>query len=237
MQHFSFDLDADFFEKAGEGDKDRRVGGLVSTDHLDRQSEVLLQEGLDFGPFLKSGWFNDNHDAATDAVLGYPSSAQMRELPDGRRGWYVEGYLIKGTARVDRIWDLAQALQKSDRRLGFSVEGSIVERDPNNSKIVRKAVVREVAITRCPVNEATALQVLAKSLSAGSAIGDPGVAPGEGFPLRVQSLEGVEPKKKKRKRMSKAEAVALLKSLQPRLSDKAAGEIVEYAMKHHRAEE
>lgn len=238
MHHFQFDLDAEFFEKSGEGDKDRRIAGIVSTDNLDRQSEVLLQEGLDFGPFLKSGWFNDNHCADTDAVLGYPAKVELRELAGGHRGWYVEGYLLKGTARADRIWDLARSLQKSDRRLGFSVEGTVVERDASNPKIVRKAVVREIAITRCPVNEATALQVLAKSLSAGSAIADPGTSPGEGFPLRMQSLEGGEPlRKKKRRRMRKAEAVALLKSLQPLLSNESAVQIVEFAMRNHRAED
>lgn len=242
MQHFSFDLEAEFFEKAGEGDRDRRIAGLVSTDNLDRQAEVLLQEGLDFQPFLKSGWFNDNHSPDTDAILGYPAKAELRELAGGHRGWYVEGYLLKGTPRADRIWDLAKSLQKSDRRLGFSVEGQVVERDASNPKIVRKAVVREVAITRCPVNEATSLQVLAKSLSAGSAITDPGVSPGEGFPLRQQSLEGYGAaemlrKKKKKKRMRKAEAVALLKGLQPLLSDAAAHKIVEFAMRHHRAED
>jgi hypothetical protein len=239
QQNFAFDLEAEFFEKSSEGTRSRRIAGIVSTNDLDRQSEVLLQEGLDFGPFLKSGWFNDNHSADTDAVLGYPTKAELRTLPGERKGWYVEGYILKGTPRADRIWDLAQALQKSDRRLGFSVEGSVTERDPSNPRVVRKAVVREVAITRCPVNEATALQVLAKSLSAGSAVTDPGTSPGEGFPLRVQSLEGgPDPLRKKRKRrMNKAEAVALLKSLQPRLSDSAAEKIVDYAMRHHRPEE
>lgn len=223
---FRFDIACDVFEKASPDGRDRRIAGLVSTDELDRQGETIIQEGLDFEPFLKGGWFNDNHDSATDAVVGYPISAELVQLP-GRRGWWVEGYLIKGTKRADGIYDLANALQKSDRRLGFSVEGSILARDPNNPKVVSRAIVREVAITRCPVNTGTALAVLAKSLSAGSAIAAPAVAPGEGFPLRGESLEGAPRKKKKLKR---SEAIALVRSMNPAVSQGTAERIVDLAL-------
>lgn len=231
---FKFDIECEVFEKASPEGKERRIGGIVSTDAIDRQDEVLLQDGLDFSPFLKGGWFNDNHDKSTEALVGYPDRAELRHLPDGRKGWYVEGYLLKGHERSDRLWELANALQKTDRRLGFSVEGSITERDHKNPNVVRKAVVREVAITRCPVNEGTALSVLAKSLAAGNAVSDPGTAPGEGFPLRVEHLEGGT-KKKRKKRMNKAEAVDLLMGLRPKVSRTLAERIVAYAMQYHPA--
>lgn len=212
---FKFEFDVEVFQKAGTT-HERRIGGIVSTDGIDRQGEKLLQEGLDFGPFLSKGWFNDNHDSATEALIGYPDKAEMRSLTDGSTGWYVEGYLLKGHKRADAIWDLANALQKSDRRLGFSVEGGIVERDPNDSSTVRKAIVREVAITRCPVNTDTALNVLAKSLAAGNAVMGPSApAAGDGFALRTESLDGDdEDEKKKRKgkgpRIKKSDAIKMM---------------------------
>lgn len=233
---FAFDMEAEVFEKASPNGQDRRIGGIVSTSDMDRQHETLVQEGLDFEPFLKSGWFNDNHDSSTDALIGYPTLATMRELPGGRKGWYVEGYLLKGCERADRIWELAQALQKSDRKLGFSVEGSVVERDSKNANVVRKAVVREVAITRCPVNTSATLSVLAKSLTAGSAVGNPGTSPGEGFPLRAESLEA-KPTKKKKKRLAKSEAINLLMTLNPAVTRTQAEQIVEYTLRWHAAEE
>ena len=73
---FRFDMEVEVFEKAGPDQaRERRIGGLVSTDHMDRQGEILLAEGLDFAPFIKGGWFNDNHDKATDALVGYPEFA------------------------------------------------------------------------------------------------------------------------------------------------------------------
>lgn len=244
---FRFEIDVEVFEKAGpDGTKDRRIGGIVSTDHLDRQEETLLQDGLDFSPFMKGGWFNDNHDKSTEALVGYPTAAQLRELPDGRKGWYVEGYLLKGHDRADRLWDLANALQKTDRRLGFSVEGQVVDRDPKNPRTVRKAVVREVAITRCPVNTQTELQVLAKSLAAGTgpapkntpvsgSMGGMAVmAPQHGeWEHSGELLYTDQLRKKRKKKMKKSEAVQLLMKLNPKVTQQFAERVADYALRWH----
>jgi hypothetical protein len=240
---FKFEVEAKTFEKAGaDGETERWIGGFVSTDHLDRQQEVLVQEGLDFAPFLKHGFFNDNHDRATGAAVGRPKMAEIRDLANGHRGWYVEGKLYK-TKRADEIWDLANALHKDEdaRSLGYSVEGSIQDRDPENPKSVRKAVVSEVAVTRCPVNPNASLSILAKSLSAGGSVADPGTSPGEGFPLRTESLEGGPKRKRKRKRkkMKKSEAVEMVMRL-PALQSVPVGKarafatrLVDYTLRWH----
>lgn len=232
-ERFSLDVECEVFEKAKpQGGTGRFIGGFVSTDHMDRQGETLIQEGLDFGPFLDKGWLNDNHDPATDALVGYPTAAELRSLEKGHRGWYVEGELLEGdgTTRADKIWALAQSLQKSGKRkLGFSVEGAIVARDGKDPKKVRKAVVREVAITRCPVNVETSLDVLAKSLA---------VDNGSAKPLELQSVEGVAPSrpgKKKRKPLKKGTAVRLLRLIAPALSVRRAEAIVDYAARRYPA--
>ena len=236
---FKFDIECEVFTKSGPKGIERRIGGIVSTDHMDRQQERILQGGLDFGPFLKGGWFNDNHDSATDAVVGYPEKAELRTLKDGAQAWYVEGHLLpEGHGRSDAIWNLANSLQKTDRRLGFSVEGSIVERDTEDPNTIKRAIVREVAITRCPVNENTQLSILAKSLTAGSAVANPGTSPGEGFPLRTESLEGDdedEDEKKKRKKLKRSEAIGLLMRLNKALTREGAVRIVDYALRWHAA--
>jgi hypothetical protein len=237
VRPFEFDITCAVFEKAdAEEGRERRIGGIVSTDHLDKQSEVLIQENLDLEPFLSDGFFNDNHSPDTGGgLVGYPEFAELRSLEKGHKGWYVEGYLLKGHPPADSLWSAAQALQKSGRSLGFSVEGQILERDAENPKIVRKAIVKEVAITRCPVNRNTSLGVLAKSLAAGNAVSDPGVAAGEGFPLRTENLEARPKKKKRKKRMRKSEAIALLQRINPAVTPQFAEAVVEYALRWHPA--
>ena len=241
-KNFRFDIEVEAFEKARpDGGTGRFIGGFVSTDHMDRQQEIIIQEGMDFSPFLEKGWFNDNHDKATDSLVGYPTAAELRPYPEDpiHKGWYVEGELLDGHPRADSLWQLAQSLKKSGKRkLGFSVEGSIDQRDDKNPKVVRKATVREVAITRCPVNTKVSLDILAKSLAVGHAGAGPSVAspePGDAGPLTQEALEGVSSgkKKKKKKKLSKSAAIRLLQMINPKVSRSLAERIVNYTARHY----
>lgn len=197
MSDFRFHAELEAFEKAGDPNP-MRIGGMVSSDSLDSQGEKIIQAGLDFSDFLGRGWYNDNHGKGSTDVVGYPTAAKYvgkgERLPSGRdasrAGWYTEGYLLN-TQKGRDIWDLASALQKAPRKLGFSIEGRVEERDPRAAHIIKKAKVRNVAITHCPVNRDTELVTLAKALTAGSAIasGDIGQGPGDGGALRAESLD------------------------------------------------
>lgn len=172
---FDFELQMSAFEKADapEGRR-RRIGGIVTTDSKDLQDEKIIARGLDFSHFVQHGWFNDNHSKKTTDILGYPEATKLfrkgSTLPDGtmakRDGHWVEGYLLAGYKPADDVWDLAQSLAKTDRRLGFSVEGKILRREGPDNKTIAQAMVRNVAITNCPVNTDSRLEILAKSLLA-----------------------------------------------------------------------
>jgi hypothetical protein len=250
---FRFDIPVEVFFKAGkEAGKARRIAGVVSTEHKDKQNEVVLQRGLDFSDFQQNGWFNDNHSRDTTGIVGYPLKVEQA-TKGGKPATRVEGYLLEGHPPSDKIWELANALQKTDRKLGFSIEGKVLKRSGPDGKIISQARVSNVAITNAPVNTSTGLDVLAKSmmaleqedqqgiekaLSAGTAVAAPPVAPGEGFPLRTESLEprvkvttygGKKKKKKKKKRLNKAEAFELIRRRHPGLGDRVADRIWNFA--------
>jgi hypothetical protein len=195
---FTLHIPIEAFEKSGD-ENPMRIGGIVSTEALDADGERIVQEGLDFSPFLQSGWFNDNHGQKSSDVRGYPSTAKLVKkgelLPTGKRaetrGWWVDGYLLD-TDEGRKIWSLANALSKSPRRLGYSIEGKVVRRDKRDSDRVTAAVVKNVAITHCPKNHETELVPLVKAMMAGAGIGtdQAGGDPGDAGPLRAQSLEG-----------------------------------------------
>lgn len=254
------------FEKseAEEGQR-RRIAGVISSEARDRQGEILLQDGLDFQPFLKNGWFNDNHSRATDGIVGAPTEVRRFDkgavLPNGEvaasKCTWAEGYLLKDHPKADAIWQLSQSLAKSPdgRALGFSVEGSVQKRVGRDKRTVAKAVIQNCAVTNAPVNTDTRLEVLAKSIqhidaghsldltAAGYALNEASEAelsdllkslfvgaevspaqadgPGAAAPLTREALdddlrildvppEGEPNKKKKKKKLSKAEALGLL---------------------------
>ena len=250
---FRFDIPCTFFHKAGEAGKERRIGGIISTEHKDKQGETVLQRGLNLESFLQGGWINDNHSRDTAGIVGYPLEVK-RTVHKGKQATYFEGYLLEGHDPADKIWNLGNALQKTDRKLGFSIEGKVRRRAGVDGKVIAEADVSNVAITNCPVNTATGMEVLAKSmmalenldddlakaLAAGQAVSDPGVAPGEGFPLRMESLEGAprpkRKKKKKKRRLSKAEALEVIQRRHPGLSPVGVERIWKWAISQSKGE-
>jgi hypothetical protein len=159
MDIFRFSVDADIVKSESDSGEGRRlIRGYASTEDEDRQGECLVQKGLDISDFVKYGYFNYDHD--NSIILGYP-------LPTCRiddRGFWVEGELLKGIPMADRIWELAVALKKSNapRKIGFSVEGKVLERDGNR---IVKAKIYNVAITTNPVNTNCSWEAVVKSFS------------------------------------------------------------------------
>lgn len=227
---FSVYCDSGFhiLEKSDENIEDTRpIGGLCSTEALDRQSEVVVAKGLDFTEFVNFGYYNDNHKQDTAAVLGYPRAAKLRGDV-----WYTEGNLLKGYPPADKIWDLAKALSSTPRSLGFSIEGKVVERNGRNR--ITKAKVRNVAITNCPVNTDCTWTILAKAFATADEVIEAqkkAMAAGYGFQgggstIRRESLEGDA-------LMDIDEAIRRLRRLRPQYSKSVCERIVRLAATKH----
>ena len=137
------------------------IEGIASTPHEDLQGEKIKQEGLVLDYFLTRGYFNDDHSKETAGKVGIPTEAKIT-----KDGLYTKGFLLE-TPRAKGIWDLAQALEKSggDRKLGFSVEGKVLERDTKNPRTITKAWIKDVAITAAPINPNTFLDIVKSTAS------------------------------------------------------------------------
>lgn len=179
-------------EKADPDGKVRlKVRGIVSTEHVDRQGDQILQDGIDFAPLVKYGWLNDNHSKATTGVLGYPDRIYPVNLPGGPggkpvRATAIEAYLLD-TPEAHKVAELARSLKGTPRQLGFSVEGDILGRSKRNPKLVTRAEVRNIAITNCPVNPYTRLD-LVKSMDALSIFDSLEKAASVGHSVAVQGI-------------------------------------------------
>jgi len=177
-------MDADIF-KSDDGEERRIIRGYASTEAEDRQGETLVQKGLDISDFVNHGWFNYDHD--NSIILGYPHPTCR--IDD--HGFWVEGELLKGIPMADKLWELAKALKKSNapRKLGFSVEGKVTERDGMR---IKKAKIYNVAITANPVNTTCSWEAVVKSFNGSSQIQTINKALEAGYETNPLEKEGGE---------------------------------------------
>lgn len=138
-----------------------RIHGLASTQKVDKQGEIIVQNGIDLTPIDQGkGYFNFDHNAGIENLVG---------VIDGYKrdtsGLYVKGRLFQNHDKAKAIYQVMSSLGKSDRgRVGLSVEGKILKRNQQNPKIIEKCEISKVAITLNPVNVETYAD-LAKSLN------------------------------------------------------------------------
>lgn len=137
------------------------INGICSSNVEDSDEETLDPAGFDFQPLLKSGFFNYNHQGnkTSKAIVGEPTFAEVR---NNGSDLYVEGFLYGDSEEAQNIVKLADILEKnnSSRRLGYSIEGQALERDPLNPKKINKARITGIAITASPKNPNTLLSIM-----------------------------------------------------------------------------
>ena len=156
----SFWLPADISKaKNAKGEIEMKVSGIASTIDEDTDGENLNPKGFDLDYFKTKGFLNWHHKSSSDpsAIIGEPTDAKIT-----KKGLYIEGVLYPESETAVKVYKLADLLQKSseNRRLGFSIEGKVIERDPLNPKIITKAKITGCAITHMPKNSNTFLEIV-----------------------------------------------------------------------------
>lgn len=173
-----FSVFTDLQLQKGESDSPNataKICGVISSECVDYQGDVVLQEGLDFSYFLRSGFLNDDHKAGPGNVVGEPVRVYPTEV-NGKPATAMDGILYLSKPQALAIYETAKAISSSNstRRLGFSIEGQVLARDPANPKIIRKAKVLHVAVTHAPVNpDSKNLELISRSISSGSDVARP----------------------------------------------------------------
>lgn len=145
--------------KDKDGKEVMRLGGIASTMDKDADGEFLDPSGFDISDFKKSGVVNWHHQAKNSpaTIIGEPYKAEIR-----KDGFYVETDLYPNSDLAKEVYALAEVLQKDSktRRLGYSIEGTVIERDVTNPKIVKQAKITGLAITHMPKNPQTFADII-----------------------------------------------------------------------------
>lgn len=147
--------------KDAKGNEILKIGGVASNMNVgaDVDGEVLDVNGFELDQFLKSGFINYHHLAGKDpsAIIGEPTNAYVK---DGKM--HIEGVLYADSEMAQKVYSLAKALENSPsgRRLGYSIEGKALRRDPQNKKFISKARITGCAVTPMPKNGGTELTII-----------------------------------------------------------------------------
>lgn len=152
--------------KAEDDEGSIKIGGICSSENEDQAGEIILQSGLDFSYFLKRGYFNLEHQPGPGNVLGNPTSIKPARAENGKPATYVEGILYTTKSKARDVIDTIKAMNKAkaDRKIGFSIEGSVLARDKRNPKIITKAKVMNVSITSAPCNTDAQFEMIKKNI-------------------------------------------------------------------------
>lgn len=149
------------FEKGGKGGNIMRIKGIASSETEDSDGETLLPSGFDLSPLLEKGFLNYNHQSQKDpsAIIGEPTKA---EIINNGKDLYIEGFLYPDSDEAVKTYTLAKVLEKNspNRRMGFSIEGKALEKDPLNPLRITKARITGIALTACPKNANTLLSIM-----------------------------------------------------------------------------
>ena len=130
---FRFFSDNITFEKSSKDGKDvYLVGGLITDSSKDADGENLATEGLDFSDFNFINW---NHSKEPGDIIGTPLTWKYIE----GKGVMMKGELYADIPKANDAIRLMKALERSGRgnKLGWSIEGQVIERDLIDSSKVR----------------------------------------------------------------------------------------------------
>lgn len=160
IDKFKFFVPVDISKAKDEnGNEIMRIAGIASTIDRDSDDEILDPSGFDLSYFMKNGFINWHHQTnnSPESIIGEPTVAKITD-----KGLYVEGTLYNNSRMAKEVFELAKGLESSNsnRRLGFSIEGKVLERDLMDNKKITKAKITGLAITPTPKNANTIVDII-----------------------------------------------------------------------------
>lgn len=141
----------------------REFTAIITDNSIDRDSEVLLPEGMNKKEYMKNPiiLFNHNSNEPIGTALGLRRSGN---------GWKATGKLAEGIERIDNVWKLVKQGVLKTISVGFRVDEQraptkkdIQEFGKDVRNIISKWSLLEFSVVSVPANH-NAIITAAKSL-------------------------------------------------------------------------
>lgn len=147
-----------------DGNEKMVFKGVASTIERDLDGQILDPSGFDLSFFKEAGFINWNHQAKNNpsAIIGEPTVAKITKDNE----FYIEAELYANSELARETYELADILKKNSkaRKLGWSIEGKVLEKDLLDPTKVRRSLITNVAVTPSPKNGGTWLDILKGNL-------------------------------------------------------------------------
>lgn len=137
------------------------ISGIASDNSEDADGEMLEPNGFDISDFKKHGLINLEHfptrNQSPKAWIGEPIDASIKN-----NKFYIKAKLWKDSKLAKEAYDTMLTMQNSgsSRKVGWSIEGNAVKRDPTNDKRILKAKITNCALTFRPKNMNTFADII-----------------------------------------------------------------------------
>jgi hypothetical protein len=166
----AFQFGATIMKAEQDKDGDWVFEGVASLPGKDLQGEEVIPEGLEIDYLLGKGLPPGaggfiNYDHQPETIVGVPLDGKI-----DRNGFWLKWKALK-TPLMQKIVEQMKAMKEAGwpRRYGMSIEGVVKEYYKNDPSRIKRAFIRNVALTPTPVHPGTFVD-FAKSLSAGSVV-------------------------------------------------------------------
>lgn len=151
---FKFFLPIDIKKStSGAENSEMILEGLAGDGSSDSEGENLTYNNFELDRMFYINW---EHSKEPEDVIGVILKKELTK--SGKL--FIKGKLFSDHKKAKDAYKLQEFLEKEGHNLGFSVEGKIIERDPINPKIVRKAELYGVALCKVPVNPVTYAKII-----------------------------------------------------------------------------
>ena len=140
--------------------KNMIVWGQASTNDEDLDGETLEPNGYDLSSFLSKGLINYEHLAKNRSPLYYIGEPIDAKIKDNK--FFIKAKLWEKSKMARDLWDTLHIMKASgsNRGIGWSIEGTPLEKDKNNEKRITKARITHTALTFMPKNANTWAEIV-----------------------------------------------------------------------------
>ena len=151
-------------EKAGDNTGENRyknmiVQGCASDETEDLDKQFMEPNGFDLSVFKSAGMLNYEHQAKKSPknFIGEPIEAEIRN-----NKFFIKGKLWEKSPLARDLYDTVEIMKASGskRKLGWSIEGTPLAKDPRNPNRITKALITHCALTFMPKNANTWAEII-----------------------------------------------------------------------------